>query len=119
MASFPALFSGVVALYPVQAHVVQRVGIHQFTDFTEQRWSEMAALRRFVIALSGIKKGDRDSLESFFNTVKGGFDHTWDITFDGVLYENMTFEGDVFMCRESNAPEHWDLSLACHQIRKT
>ena len=117
MASFPALFSGEVSLEPLIESVRQRVPIHQFTNFTEQRWVEMAALRRFALTLDNIQKADRDTLEAFFETMKGGFDHTWDITLGGATYQNMVFDSDVFSCRESS-PEYWSIALTCHQVRK-
>lgn len=117
MASFPALFSGVVALYPLVATARFPATVLQFTDYKEQRFVRAAGLRRFLIELSGIRKADKDSLQTFFDTVKGGFDHTWDITVSGDLYENMVFETDSFSCRETG-PEHWTLSLPCRQVRK-
>ena len=116
MASFPALFHGSVALYPLTAAVRQTVGIHQFTDFTEQRFVEMPPLRRFVLVLEDISASDRDAIEAFFESVKGGFDSTWDITIGGTTHEHMVFETDVLADREADAELH-TLTLPCRQVR--
>lgn len=115
--SFPALFSGQVALFPLEESTRIPVEVLEYTDFTEQRWPECAPLRRFVIHCEGIKKADRDSIQSFIDTQKGGFDKTWDITVAGNLYSNMMFLSDEFHPVE-NEPEHWTFSLACAQSRK-
>ena len=72
---------------------------------------------RFVIALEGITKDDRDDLQEFFDDAKGGFDATWDITVGGVTYSYMVFDSDSFECQEVEA-EHWNVTLACSQARK-
>src|SRR5687768_8308563 len=110
MASFPALFSGSAALYPLTEESRIPAGILQFTDFTEQRFVRGANLARFVLVFDGIRKEDRDAIEDFFGDRKGGFDATWDLTLGGVTYQNMCFESDDFYCRETE-PELWTVTL--------
>ena len=115
MASFPTPFAGKVALYPVTIASRRPVAILQFSDFTEQRWKRCSPLARFRIDLQQINYTELSALRTFFDSVKGGFDSTWDITLGGVTYDNMTFETDVFEARETE-PGIYALSLPCRQI---
>ena len=117
MASFPALFSGVVTLYPVTQGERRPVGILQFSDFTEQRFRKSAPLARFVLTLEDLKEADRITIETFFDSVRGGFDSTWDITLDGATYSHMAFETDT-MEQKQVAGNLWSVSLPCRQVRK-
>lgn len=117
MASFPAVFNGSVALYPLTEGVQIPVGVLEYTNFTQQRFVAGKAIQRFNLVLEQVSKTSRDSLQTFFDSVKGGFDKTWDITVGGVLYENMVFETDAFVDREGDTPESWSITLPCRQVK--
>jgi hypothetical protein len=118
MASFPALFSGSVAMYPLSSSVRIPVEILRYSDFTEQRYVSGKALRRFEIMLEAVSAADRDALLLFFESAKGGFGKTWDITIGGSTYAHMMFEGDVFAETESpSSPGRFNITLACRQWR--
>jgi len=115
MASFPTPFAGSVALYPVTTVSRRPVAILQFSDFTEQRWKRCVPLARFRLDLQQITYTELSAIRTFFDSVKGGFDSTWDITLNGVTYTNMTFETDTLESREIDQGIY-SLTLPCRQI---
>lgn len=117
MASFPALFGGAVAMFPVTRSVRIPVVIHQFSDFTEHRWKQSAETARFVLTLDGITQAAKESIVAFYVVTKGSLDATWDITLAGVLYEYMAFESDELTCTQSQ-DGLWSLSIPVVQTRK-
>ena len=64
----------------------------------------------------GLLVQKRDAIEAFFESVKGGFDSTWDINIGGTTYDHMVFETDVLADREADAELH-TLTLPCRQVR--
>ena len=116
MASFPALFSGVVSLYPLTQGSRIPVQILQFSDFSEQRFKQSAELARFTLTLDDLSATDKATVVTFFETTKGSFDATWDITVSGSTYSYMAFASDELQCTEGDAG--WTLTVACVQTRK-
>lgn len=117
MASFPALFSGVVSLYPLTQASRIPVQVLQFSDFSEQRWKQCSELARFSLSLDSISATDKATIVSFFEVTKGSFDATWDITVSGTTYGYMAFESDELQCMESD-DGLWRLTVSCVQTRK-
>lgn len=117
MASFPALFSGVVSLYPLTRGRRQPVEIQQWSDFTEQRFVQSAEVARFQLTIDDIDATDKATIVAFFATTKGSFDATWDITIGGVTYDYMAFEDDELTCTEA-ADGLWSIRVAAVQTRK-
>ena len=116
MASFPTLFSGVVSLYPLTQGSRIPVQILQFSDFSEQRFKQSAELARFTLTLDDLSATDKATVVTFFETAKGSFDATWDITVSGNTYSYMAFASDELQCTESDGG--WSLNVACVQTRK-
>lgn len=100
MASFPAIFSGSVALYPLQRSTRLATKVLEFTNFTEQRWRTGNRLESFTLSFSEIVLADMLTLRTFFDARKGGFDTTWDITIGGTTYPSMMFIDDTFEATE-------------------
>jgi hypothetical protein len=117
MASFPTLFAGSAALYPVTNAQRYPVTVLQFTDRTEQRWAESAPVRRFVLQLDGMTAAERTSIVSFYETMKGGFDSTWDLTLAGTLYSYLCFADEPLVAVEG-VDRTWSITLAIQQVRK-
>ena len=117
MASFPTLASGAVALYPVSRDTAYPVKTVRFLDDTEQRWKQGAALERFTLAYTDLSAADRDTLQTFFDSVKGTYDSTWDITIGGDTYSYCCFEDDAPQWQERTA-ESWDVTFKIRQVRK-
>lgn len=117
MASFPTVFTTSVALYPVTNAQRYPVTVLQFTDRTEQRWRESAAVRKFVLELNGLTGAERDSIISFYETMKGGFDATWDLTLAGTLYSYLCFAEDSITVTEG-IDRTWSMSIPIIQTRK-
>lgn len=117
MANFPTPFNGAAALYP--ATIARRfpVAVLKFTDGTEQRYRQSAAVDRLVLDLSQITKAEKDSIVDFFETCKGSFDATWSITLDGSTYPYMAFAGDELKPVETENGI-WSLSIPIVQTRK-
>jgi len=117
MASFPTLSSGAVALDPVRHVTKYPVRVIEFNDDSTQRWKQSAALSEFELAFTDLSAADRDTLQTFFDSVKGAYDSTWDITIGGTLYSYMAFDDDAPRWSEKTA-ESWDVSFKIRQTRK-
>jgi hypothetical protein len=117
MASFPALFSGAVSLYPLTRGRRFPVAIQQWSDFTEQRWVQSAELSRFRLTIDDVDAADKATIISFFEGRKGSFDSTWDITIGGTTYSYLAFESDELSCTESTEGL-WSIQVSAIQTRK-
>lgn len=117
MASFPALFSGSVSLYPLTRGRRMPVAIQEWSNFTEQRWRRSAELARIQLTFDDVSTGDKEAIVSFFEQRKGTFDATWDITVGATTYFYMAFESDELSCTES-INGLWSLRLTAVQTRK-
>jgi len=117
MASFPTPFGGVAALYPVVIAKRYPVAILQFTDGTEQRYRQAAAVHRLTLRLDQITGTEKTAIVDFFNTCKGSFDATWDITLAGVTYSYMQFASDDLAATE-NEDRTWSVTVEILQTRK-
>ena len=117
MASFPTLSFGTVALYPLTEVSEYRTSIMPHVDGSEQRWRQRAPLASFVLQLDRISQADKNTVQAFFDTTKGGFDSTWDITIGGTLYSYMTFEDSGLDVTESE-PMRYSMSIRIRQTRK-
>lgn len=116
MSSFPAIYSGSVALYPLTETYRRPVTVLQYNNATEQRWRTGKALRAFSLDFTDVSKTDMLTIRSFFDTMKGGFDHTWDISIGGTVYSNMTFENDEMAAQERPGGAY-SFSLPCRQVK--
>lgn len=114
MASFPTPFDGIVTLYPLTEIDRRPTAILQFSDFSEQRWRRCSGLARFLLTLERITYSEASAIKTFFDSVKGGFDNTWDIAIGGTTFHNMAFETDIFELRESERGIY-SLRLPCRQ----
>lgn len=119
MASFPALFSGSVSLYPLTRSRRFPVEIQQWSDFTEQRWVRSAELQlsRIQLTIDDVNATDKAAIVSFFEGRKGSFDATWDITIGGTTYEYLAFDSDELACTEST-DGLWSIRVTAVQTRK-
>jgi len=117
MASFPTPFNGVVALYPVTIGKRYPVAVLKFTDASEQRYRQSAAVSRFVLQIDQATRTEKDAISDFFETAKGSFDATWDLTIGGVLYSYLAFADDRMTVTESSNGI-WSLTVNIVQTRK-
>jgi len=117
MASFPTPFGGVAALYPVTLAKRYPVAILQFTDATEQRYRQSAAVHRLTLRLDEITGAEKTEIVDFFNDSKGSFDSTWDLTLAGVTYDYLRFAADTMTATE-NENGTWSMSVEIEQTRK-
>ena len=117
MATFPTPFGGSSALYPVTAGKRRAVAVHIFTDATEQRYRQSAEVSAFTLVLSGITKTAKDAVMDFFDTAKGSFDATWDITLGADSYDYMAFAEDSLTATESDNGL-WAMTVPVVQTRK-
>lgn len=118
MASFPQRFDGEAALFPLQRNRRFPVEVQQFDDWTEQRWKLCAPTTDFVLQLDSITEADRDAIEDFFETTKGGFDTTWDIEIGGETFENMMFVDDRLVWTEgAETPQSYSTRIPIRQAK--
>lgn len=117
MATFPTPFAGKSALYPVTIAKRYPVAVLKFTDATEQRYRQSAAVSRFVLQIDQSTRAEKDAITDFFETVKGSFDATWDMTLGGVFYNYLAFADDKLTATESSNGI-WSLTANILQTRK-
>jgi hypothetical protein len=115
VASFPTLRSGQVTMTPLTLAVEFRTQVHRFRNGSEQRVAERRERARFLLSYTNLDGYDVSTLRDFWRSTKGGFDATWDITVDGVLYEGCAFEDDEFTATEPKA-ERYSVSLKVMQV---
>lgn len=94
MAAFPTLATGSVAMYPVTRTHTRQTRVFKFLDDKEQRYRDRVRLERFELVFEHLGLADRDTIISFFDSTKGSFDATWEISLAGVTYKSCVFEDD-------------------------
>ena len=118
MASFPTIRSGSTrVLYPLTRTASYLTRTLQFNNDKEQRWVVRPVLAKFALEYNEINATDLSTLKTFFDSCKGAYDSTWDITVGGVLYSYMVFEEDDWTATESK-PNLWTVRLTLRQTRK-
>ncbi len=110
MASFPPIASGAVTRYPLRRAIVARTTTIEFLNGSEQRYSEGRGGHSFRLVLDRLKTADMLTVRTFFESTKGGFDATWDITIGTETIVNCYFESDEWTATESSEGL-WQLSL--------
>ena len=117
MANFPTPFNGSAALYPITAINRRPVGIIQFSDLSEQRWKRCGPTKAFILRFTQITWAEANTILTFFDSMKGGFDSTWSITLGGTTYNYMVFDSDVYDLQETERGIY-RLELSCRQVRQ-
>lgn len=116
MPSFPQLFAGSAALYPATRGNVRRCGKLEYSNATEQRWVEAAGTARWALQLDGITASDANTIQNFFDTVKGGFD-SFDLTLGGATYNYLRLEEDTLTITQ-DATRSYRITARLMQTRK-
>lgn len=114
MASYPTLASGNVALYPVTREVMFPVQVHRALDDSEQRWQRSAPLNKFRLEYSDLSSADLATIQTFFDSIKGGYDSTWDIALAGVTYSYCCLTHDDLSPSED---DNWKLIVDLKQVK--
>ncbi len=121
MPSFPTLSSGYVAKYPLTRGHTYRTTVLVAVDGTEQRFSKGSALEDFTLTWTSIRTADKNLVRDFFNSRKGAFDTTWDITLPAPsagTWTSVEFApGQDFVATEYK-PGYWQFSLKIRTTRK-
>lgn len=117
MASFPNLSFGTIALFPATECSAYLTGVFQHVNGTEQRFRKRAPLAEWTLQFDRITKADKDTIQGFFDSVKGGFDSTWDITIGGTLYSYMCFVDSALTVTETQ-PGAYSVTVKLRQTRK-
>jgi len=115
--TFPTLAAGQIAQHPITRKRSFGVRVLQFGNDTEQRFVRHAPLSEWNLTYRDLKAADVATLRTFFDSQKGQFDKSWDITIAGVSYQNMTFLQDDFPPVETKGTRH-SLTLRARQVRK-
>lgn len=91
--------------------------IAKFLTGEEQRWAAQPPRATGIsIVLEEISAYDLSVIRSFYIAANGPLDTTWDISYDGVTYSNLAFEGDGFApTLHPTLPERWNLTLKVRQ----
>lgn len=117
MASLPTVRSGAKALYPFSRTSQFSTRVNQFQNGTEQRWKMRAPLHEFALQFTKINATDLASLESFWASIKGSFDKTWDYTLGG-LYATCAMLDDHMTIRQSRRLL-FDVAFRFRQVAKS
>jgi hypothetical protein len=116
MATFPALRSGTVGMYPSVLGLAYATEIVQFVNDSEQRWATRVGTGDFELTFTDINGYDLGILLEFFHSTKGQFDSTWSLTINGNTYNNCCFLQDDFAYTDSKQ-NRYSTSLKCRQVR--
>ncbi|WP_321471158.1 hypothetical protein [uncultured Paludibaculum sp.] len=116
MATFPALRSGVVGMYPTTLGRTFKTEVVVFCNDSEQRWATQPALGDFELVFTDINGYDLSTLLDFFRSAKGQFDHTWTLAMNGQVWNNCVFVQDDFTATNSKA-ERYSVTLKCRQVK--
>jgi len=117
MASFPTMQSGSIATNGTIQQLRRNIAIVTFDNGSEQRWRARRELFEVELVFKSISGYDQGAIMTFFNSMKGRFDDTWDITIEAVLYENMNFGSDTITWT-SVGNGRFDSRIRCVQTRK-
>jgi hypothetical protein len=117
MASFPALATGYVGKYPLTRARTYRTGVVRFLDDTEQRFVDRARLEEFLLVFRDLGRPDMLAIRTFWNSMRGRYDVSWDITLKGVTYPNLTFDQDSFEPVE-NSHHRYTFQFKVRQVKK-
>lgn len=108
--SFPTLSFGATAMYPLTLRVSCITRVLKAANSTEQRFAVRPAMATLEVSLVNASATDKASVDSFFDTQKGAFDSSWDITVDGKTYTSARFMDDELSWEESK-PTRWTTRL--------
>jgi hypothetical protein len=115
MADYPNLSTGKIARYPLVRTVSYRTRVLTFLNGAQQRWSvRKPLLSPLILTYTNIKRADRTTLENFFKSMKGAFDHTFTLTLDGTAYLNCYFDQDEMVWTEQK-PNRWSTTVKIRQ----
>ncbi|MDZ4798336.1 MAG: DUF2460 domain-containing protein [Bryobacteraceae bacterium] len=100
MADFPLLRTGAVTQYPSTASVRQDTHVLRFVDGSEQRWPQAGTTQRsWTLNLARVTEEELAAVEEFFAAQQGRFGaFAFRDPFDGVVYENCSFDADSLRC---------------------
>ena len=117
MASFPTMRSGKIAMNGTSQGLGFKVSVVEFENGSEQRFKRRRQLFECTLVFTRIKGYDHGQVMDFFNSMKGRFDNTWDLTLEGDLWDNMVFIEDEFRWTYL---EFYGFSgrIKCRQVRK-
>ena len=117
MASFPTMQSGSIATDGTMQQLRRNIAVVTFDNGSEQRWRARRELFEVELVFRGISGYDQGTIMEFFNSNKGRFDDTWDITIETVLYENMNFASDTITWTYAGNGR-FDGRIRCIQTKK-
>lgn len=91
----------------------------RFLDFSEQRWPIARILDGFTLVFRRLSETDRDSILTFFDSMKGKYDATWDLTFNYQFWQSCQFTDDELMwLEEPGYPNLYTVQCNIRTIRK-
>lgn len=100
MAEFPLLHTGAVTQYPSTSSVMHETQVLRFVDGSEQRWPQAGTTQRsWTLNLTRVTEEELAQIEEFFAAQQGRFgSFSFRDPFDGVVYENCSFDADTLRC---------------------
>jgi hypothetical protein len=116
MADFPNLKSGYLSTYPLVHETHCPTRILQFLDDSEQRFAIAKPLHRFTLTYHEIDGYDLGLLRTFWESMKGQYDATWQFAWQSGAITGCRFEGDVFAYTEGPRPGRFNVSLRVRQV---
>ena len=116
MADFPVLKSGFLSKYPLTDETCFPTRVLQFIDDSEQRFPVGRMYRRFSLSYHEIDGYDLGILRSFWESMKGQYDSTWRLFWNGTWIESCRFESDDFVYVEGPKPGRFHVNLRVRQM---
>lgn len=89
--AYPTLSTGRTFMVGYEQSTVFAVQRHRFVDGTSQRYLKAPQRVTFTIVHSGASKADRDTLVTWFDSVRGD-NQLFDLTVDGTTYQNLALD---------------------------
>ena|SRR6185437_15333037 len=97
---FPTLKSGTVACWGTTRTRTFGSDVLACVDGSAYRYKSRLPTTDFTLVFTAIEGYDLAVLRAFWISNKGSFDSTWQITLDGVLYQNCCFASDQWAFTE-------------------
>lgn len=113
-ASFPTLSQAHCTLYPCDRAISAPVHVAKFLNGSEQRWRTAPVLNEWMLLIRATS-ADVTAIQNFWDTVKGAYDSTWTLTFDGETFTNCVFEADDLVIERPGASASWKVQLKVRQ----
>ena len=103
--------------YPVIRTLQFATRIGRGEDGTEQRWPLHTGRASWTLSYPRLTPAERDILLAFFESSKGSFDQTFDLSLNGTTFTGCHFDADKFAVAERN-PLQYSATVTIRQVTR-